>query len=317
MLGFAPGVMSGGQQPSPFSQVEDLIPFMADILQGSIGQAQPFLDALPQLSNVNQGVDMAAMRNAIAMGLAPTSIPLFASGANALTQGLESGFSNVSEELMGDLSALLQPQLQQSRAQLTGDVMENAAALGQTRSSGTVESLTRGLGGLEGQFQSNLAGLVGQLTPALAQAQLSGAGLALSQPSQLASLLQPGINEAMQGTQFGLGLPMQGLAGAGSFMGGFPFMAPSGGKSGTQFLANTLPVMISAIGAGCWIARAVYGDDNPRWMRFRAYLMTDAPASLREAYMCVGPTVGAYIRQHPEAADDIRPHLDAILAQAA
>ena len=35
----------------------------------------------------------------------------------------------------------------------------------------------------------------------------------------------------------------------------------------------------------CWVARAVYGEDNPRWMLFRVWLMANAPAWFRGLYL--------------------------------
>jgi hypothetical protein len=40
--------------------------------------------------------------------------------------------------------------------------------------------------------------------------------------------------------------------------------------------------------AGCWVARAVYGDDNLKWVTFRTWLILDAPAWFRNLYMRYG-----------------------------
>jgi len=32
----------------------------------------------------------------------------------------------------------------------------------------------------------------------------------------------------------------------------------------------------------CWVAREVYGADNPRWLEFRTWLLTQAPAWFRD-----------------------------------
>src|SRR5436190_7229462 len=53
-------------------------------------------------------------------------------------------------------------------------------------------------------------------------------------------------------------------------------------------------------GAGqCWVARAVYGEDNPRWMLFRDWLMTDSPAWFRALYLRHGERFAAFIAPHP------------------
>ena len=35
----------------------------------------------------------------------------------------------------------------------------------------------------------------------------------------------------------------------------------------------------------CWVAREVYGKDDPRWLMFRAWLLGDAPAWFRGLYL--------------------------------
>ena len=58
---------------------------------------------------------------------------------------------------------------------------------------------------------------------------------------------------------------------------------------------------LDAIAAGkvsvdCWVARAAFGESDFRWMIFRAWLLEDAPASLRRSYLRHGERVGAWLR---------------------
>lgn len=55
---------------------------------------------------------------------------------------------------------------------------------------------------------------------------------------------------------------------------------------------------MGAAGAGCWIARAVYGDENPRWLMFRNWLFTRAHKRFFDWYMRNGPVVGALVRRN-------------------
>lgn len=50
-----------------------------------------------------------------------------------------------------------------------------------------------------------------------------------------------------------------------------------------------------AVVAFCWVARAAYGPQNPRWKRFRYYLLTKAPRCLKKAYARFGPSLANYL----------------------
>jgi hypothetical protein len=68
--------------------------------------------------------------------------------------------------------------------------------------------------------------------------------------------------------------------------------------------ASLISAGIGAVGtmAGgmmCWVARAVYGDQDPRWLLFRSWLLTKAPVWFRELYRIYGPTVAAIIKRIP------------------
>lgn len=43
----------------------------------------------------------------------------------------------------------------------------------------------------------------------------------------------------------------------------------------------------------CWIARRVYGKSNPKWKRFREYLLNEAPDNLRNYYIKYGEQIAA------------------------
>ena len=66
----------------------------------------------------------------------------------------------------------------------------------------------------------------------------------------------------------------------------------------------------------CWVAREVYGEDNPKWLQFREYLFTKAPAELRESYLANGQALAAYIKDKPEMKADIKADMDAMLEAA-
>jgi len=62
------------------------------------------------------------------------------------------------------------------------------------------------------------------------------------------------------------------------------------------------------------VAREVYGVDDPRWLVFRAWLLTEAPGWLREAYAAHGEEFAAWIDDKPVAKAVVRALMDAAIA---
>lgn len=63
--------------------------------------------------------------------------------------------------------------------------------------------------------------------------------------------------------------------------------------------------------AGCWVARAVYGVNNPRWMIFREWLMSDAPVWFRRLYMRHGQGFAHWLARHEGVKSIIRRWMNA------
>lgn len=73
----------------------------------------------------------------------------------------------------------------------------------------------------------------------------------------------------------------------------------------------------AAIGAGifgCWVAREVYGADNPLWLVFRKWMFEQAPAELRELYLRNGESLALWLRDHPEFKAPLRKWMDSRIA---
>jgi len=60
----------------------------------------------------------------------------------------------------------------------------------------------------------------------------------------------------------------------------------------------------------CWVARAVYGADNPRWLLFRSWLLGEAPAWFRALYLAKGPGFAEWLADKPLAKAVIRRWMD-------
>ena len=64
----------------------------------------------------------------------------------------------------------------------------------------------------------------------------------------------------------------------------------------------------------CWVARAAYGAENPRWVLFRAWLLEDAPAWLRGLYLRYGQSFAPVVARQPWLAAGLRRLMDRAIA---
>jgi len=62
--------------------------------------------------------------------------------------------------------------------------------------------------------------------------------------------------------------------------------------------------------AKCWIAREVYGEDNPKWKRFRSWLVNKAPDWFHEWYLTHGPAVAEWLKDKPDLKARIKVFMD-------
>jgi hypothetical protein len=64
-------------------------------------------------------------------------------------------------------------------------------------------------------------------------------------------------------------------------------------------------VLGAAIGL-CWVAREVYGIENPQWLEFREWMLNDAPSWLRNLYLKYGERTAKFISNKPRVKSIIR-----------
>ena len=70
------------------------------------------------------------------------------------------------------------------------------------------------------------------------------------------------------------------------------------------------PVSSSSIGLGCWVAREVYGENNPRWLAFREWLVNEAPPWFRKLYFKYGPQFADFIKGKPRLKAKIKAWME-------
>lgn len=60
----------------------------------------------------------------------------------------------------------------------------------------------------------------------------------------------------------------------------------------------------------CWVAREVYGEEDGRWVQFRAWLLNDAPKWLLNLYAKHGEWFAGVVRKAPVLKRALRPLMD-------
>lgn len=65
----------------------------------------------------------------------------------------------------------------------------------------------------------------------------------------------------------------------------------------------------------CWVARAVYGAEDPRWRQFRAWLLADAPPWFRALYIRHGERFAGWLTGRTRITSAIRRWMDRRIAR--
>ncbi len=63
---------------------------------------------------------------------------------------------------------------------------------------------------------------------------------------------------------------------------------------------------IGAYAALCWVAREVYGIENPKWIQFRNWMLNDSPSWFRNLYIKYGERFAKFISNKPALKNIIR-----------
>jgi hypothetical protein len=184
-------------------------------------------------------------------------------------------------------------------------------ALGMAQSQGRVTDQSAIAGQLLGREQY-LSGLRGQAAGMGQQAfaqnrQLAGdVGMTLlGRPSQSIGLGSQMLGQAQQGAagqmgpqlfdpNVGINMALQQRGQDVTFQ-GMQDQASAAKSAGMMSAAGS----IAGAAMMCWVAREVYGIDNPKWLQFREWMLNDAPSWLRNMYLKHGPKVAEFISDKP------------------
>jgi len=114
----------------------------------------------------------------------------------------------------------------------------------------------------------------------------------------------------------GLNLAMQNEANLGryntSIYGSQAQVAGANAQARGAMIGGALSGLGSA--AGCWVAREVYGETNPKWRLFREWLANNAPKWFQNLYNKHGEKFAAWIANKPLLKSVIRKWMDSRIA---
>jgi hypothetical protein len=189
--------------------------------------------------------------------------------------------------------------------------LQNQAALNQQRQFGatqgmTAQQLNQGAGLQGAQFRLGAASQMGNLGQ-----QAFNTSQAIQQQQMQQGLMQQGLMQqlidAARGQYAGaIGAPQQSL--------GLP-LAALGAAPAPQSTTETMkPGLLQYLQVGaslCWVAREVYGEDDPKWLQFREWVIGYSPNWFYKAYSKYGESVAKVVAKVPALKLVIRPFMDA------
>ena len=197
-----------------------------------------------------------------------------AARAGSLARGRIGDESSVAAEILGreQFKSGLRAEARQAGAGAFGQQRQMAGDIGMTILGRPSQAIQLG-GQMLGQAQGLAAGPTGP------------------------QLFDPnvGINMALQ--QRGQDIEFQGakMQARGAMIGG---------------LAGGLGSLGGGFASKCWVAREVYGEDNPKWLQFREWLTNEAPRWFDSLYIKYGERFAKFISDKPRLKSIIRNWMD-------
>jgi hypothetical protein len=178
-----------------------------------------------------------------------------------------------------------------------------AELLGREQFRSGLRAEARQAGGQAFSMQRQMAGDIGSVLLGRPSAAIGLGGQMLGQAQAGAAgpmgpqLFDPnvGINMALQ--QRGQDVTFQGMQAQAKAAGQAGMMSAAGSIAGAAIMA-------------CWVAREVYGIDNPKWLQFREWMLNDSPSWFRKLYIKFGERFAAFISNKPRIKSIIRKWMD-------
>jgi hypothetical protein len=246
----------------------------------------------------------------------------YADQAAQMVSGLRQAGYQQAQQLAGqDIATQMQAALANQGANLQAGTttaqlgqqvnLANQAALNQQRQFGATQGMTA-------QQLNQGAGLQGAQLRMNASQQMGGLGQqafntsqAIQQQQMQQGLMQQGLQQqlidAARGQYAGaVGAPQQSL--------GLPLAALGAAPVPQTTTQTQSPGLFNYLQLGaslCWVAREVYGEDDPKWLQFREWVIGYSPNWFYKAYSKYGESVAKVVAKVPALKLVIRPFMDA------
>lgn len=146
--------------------------------------------------------------------------------------------------------------------------------------------------------------------------QISGTNIGQSSYARGQSTALPQLYNAGQGLEY-MSNQQANLANYTSNVYGARVQAQAGKQGALMGALGTIGGSAIKAGMFCWVAREVYGADNPKWILFRHWMLFFSPFWLRAIYLKYGERFANWIEDKPRLKDLIRKWMDSKIIKGA
>jgi hypothetical protein len=236
-------------------------------------------------------------------------------GQGALAQEIANRFAEESGKREREIA--LGSQLLGQEASIRGarlgqgaGMLSQSEALAAQRRAEQLQRMQLGAGFI-GQEEGIQSGRFGQAFGMNRQLAGDAGNIILGRPSASIGLGQQTLGQAQQGAagpmgpqlfdpNVGINLAMQNQANQFGLLGA---QAQADASRSAGFMGAA-----GSIGAAliCWVAREVYGPQNPQWIQFRNWMLNDSPSWFRNLYIKYGERFAKFISNKPVLKNIIR-----------
>ncbi len=281
------------------TRMQDATPGLFDLLEEQSARAGALQREQLQLQRES---DVGALQE-----FAPQVVEAYR-GADPYSTGLAEQQTAMAEDLYQRAQGLNPEQQRLVDQQALGMAQRQGRVTDQSAIAGQLMGREQYLSGLRGQaagmgqqafgMNRQLAGDIGNTILGRPSSAVGLGGSMLGQAQQGAAgqmgpqLFDPnmGINMALQ--QRGQDVTFQGMQAQAKAAQGAGIMGAAGDIASAMII--------------CWVAREVYGIDNPKWIEFREWMLNDAPSWFRNLYIKYGERFAKFISNKPLVKSIIR-----------
>jgi len=282
----------------------DLDPYMNPFTQGVIDTSVSDIERARQMAMIQAG-GAATQANAFGgsrhgVAMAETNRAYDDNMARTIAGLNQQNFSQAQQAGQFDISSALQAHMSNQGASLNAGIANQQARIQAAQVNAQAAAA-------RAQAQTAAAGMQGNLSNLGFGMGMQANNAMIGQGVMQQGLQQQLIDQAVG--QYGgwATSPINSTQGVNQALGA----VPSGGGSTTQQNPGLFNYLALGASMMCWVAREVYGPENPAWLEFREWMLNSAPAWLRKAYIKHGPRWAEWVNRNPWSKRILRPLMDA------